>query len=543
MSSIIENDSEIYGWNMNGRKLGLIEHYWKEFQIQEEDLEFVYNYLLETEIPLTTEELVTLLVKERIRREKDNIKKIQEGSGAVYYPREVFNVGQIVQFPQLNWEKGKVLAIRPGYNPDLPPFQVMEVELENGEVKNFAMGLGTHALNQITMQLDEDPSLDEKTVFYQYGAILQKRIEEQLISNPDLVRIAGRWFPKALLVDIHVGHLNLAEAILEMEGGGPLSTRELMDQLDLPQDVNTKLLEFSLNFALQEDERFDEVGPAGKILWFLKRMEPQDVQTPPVYLQYVPQQYDQERVNSLLGQFEGSIVDELDAQICPKVGEEEATLALLYPHYRSGTLPLCDALYRFFPTAYESPRVQFTFVDGQTGEKFSGWVVRSHRYVYGLRDWFLKNECIPGSLITIRKGQEPGEVVIRANRKRPTREWMRTVIVGADGGIVFTMLKHNISTLVDERMGLVISDQNALDQVWSGSRQRTPLPNITRTIMRELAKLSPQGHVHAQELYAAVNVVKRVPPGLILSILLDNRWATHLGDLYFRFGEISENEE
>ncbi len=181
--------------------------------------------------------------------------------------------------------------------------------------------------------------------------------------NPDLVRIAGKWFPRALLVDIHVGHLNLAEAILEMEGGGPLSTRALMEQLDLPKDVNAKLIEFSLNLALQEDERFDEVGPAGKILWFLKRMEPQDVQSPPIYLQYTPQPYDQQRVLPLLEQFEGSIVDELDAQICPKVGEEEVTIALLYPHFRSGTLPLCDAFYRFFPTAYESPRVQFTFVD------------------------------------------------------------------------------------------------------------------------------------------------------------------------------------
>ncbi len=528
---------------MKGSTKGLIERYWQDFKIQEEDLEFIYNYLLETEIPLTTEELVSLLVKERIRREKETLRKKQESAGAIYYPKEVYSVGQVVQFPVLNWEKGEVLQTRPGFNPELPSFQVMDVQLESGEVKSFAMGLDTHALNDLPVQIDEDLLFDEKTVFGQFGAILQRRIEEQLSLNPDLVRIAGRWFPRALLVDIHVGHLNLAEAILEMEGGGPLSTRALMEQLDLPKDVNAKLIEFSLNLALQEDERFDEVGPAGKILWFLKRMEPQDVQSPPIYLQYTPQPYDQQRVLPLLEQFEGSIVDELDAQICPKVGEEEVTIALLYPHFRSGTLPLCDAFYRFFPTAYESPRVQFTFVDEQRGEKFSGWVVRPHHYVYGLRDWYLKNECIPGSLITIRKGEEAGEVIIRANRKRPTREWMRTVMIGVDGGIVFTMLKHNISTLVDERMGLVISDHNALDQVWQNSKQRSSLKNITRTMMRELAKLSPQGHVHAQELYAAVNVVKRVPPGLILSILLDSPWATHLGDLYFRFAEISESEE
>lgn len=527
---------------MNGRKLGLREQYWREFQIQEEDLEFVYNHLLETEIPLTAEELVRLILAERIRREKENLKRKQADAGAIYYPREVYSVGQVIQFPALNWQKGKVLQVRPGYNPDLPPFQVMEVELESGEVKSFAVGLNAHALNEMALQSDEDLSLDENTILSQYGSVLQRRIEEQLSSNPDLVRIAGRWFPRALLVDIHVGHLNLAEAILEMEGGGPLSTRALMEQLDLPKDVNAKLIEFSLNLALQEDERFDEVGPAGKILWFLKRLEPEEVQTPPAFLQYFPQPYDEQRVLPLLEQFEGSAVDEIDPQICPKVGEDEATIALLYPHFRSGTLPLCDVFYRFFPTAYESPRVQFTFVDGHSGEKFSGWVVRPHRYVYGLRDWYLKNECIPGALITIQKGVEPGEVIIRANRKRPTREWMRTVLVGSDGGIVFAMQKHNVSTLFDERMALVINDQNALDQVWQNAKHRTSLAHVTRNMMRELAKLSPQGHVHAQELYAAVNVVKRVPPGLVLTILLDNRWATHLGDLYFRFVEISENE-
>jgi hypothetical protein len=56
-------------------------------------------------------------------------------------------------------------------------------------------------------------------------------------------------------------------------------------------------------------------------------------------------------------------------------------------------------------------------------------------------------------------------------------------------------------------------------------------------MMRELTKLSPQGHVHAQELYAAVNIIRRSPPGPILDILATREWAKHLGDLYFRLDE------
>jgi N12 class adenine-specific DNA methylase len=63
---------------------------------------------------------------------------------------------------------------------------------------------------------------------------------------------------------------------------------------------------------------------------------------------------------------------------------------------------------------------------------------------------------------------------------------------------------------------------------------RGTLEQTTRTMMTELSKLNPQGHVHAQELYAAVNLVRRCPPGPILSILADRPWSNYLGDLYFR---------
>ena len=99
-----------------------------------------------------------------------------------------------------------------------------------------------------------------------YADDLLDALEDSLSANPDFVRIAGRWFPRALLVDINVGHLNLAEAVLDMSGGGPLTTGQLLEQIELTADVNPKLVEFSLDLALQEDQRFDEVGPAGDVL-------------------------------------------------------------------------------------------------------------------------------------------------------------------------------------------------------------------------------------------------------------------------------------
>ena len=518
--------------------LTLKKTYWEDFQIVDDDLEFLYNALLEKETPLTPDELVAILVNDRIQREKNTLEGKKSEAGSIYLPKDTYQVGQFLQFPQNDWRRGKVTAIRTGNNPDFDPFDVIDVELESGEIRSFAAGFSNHKLNAMQNVSLDDPNLDPHAVLKKYGHQLARTLSANLEGNPDLVRIAGRWFPRALLVDINAGHLNLAEAVLEMENGGPLTTRNLMEQLDLPKDVNSKLNEFSLNLALQEDDRFDEVGPAGKILWYLCRLEPEQVQQPPVYLRSSPYSYDAGAIQGLINQFEGQVTDELENCISLNIKGDSATISLLYPHFRAGTLPVCDELIKFFPTAYESPRVQFTFVDGDAGEKFSGWVVREHKYAFGLREWYEKNELIPGSLVTISNSEIPGEVVIRAGHKRPTRDWVRTAVVGSDGGLVFAMLKHSLHTIYDERMAIVISDIGALDSIWDQSnRQRGTLPQTVKTMMAELAKLSPQGHVHAQELYAAVNVVRRSPPGPILGILLESEWAIHLGDLYFRLDD------
>ena len=48
------------------------------------------------------------------------------------------------------------------------------------------------------------------------------------------------------------------------------------------------------------------------------------------------------------------------------------------------------------------------------------------------------------------------------------------------------------------------------------------LENVVDRLFPELAKLSPQGTVHAATLYSGVNVAMRTPPGPILAILRRN---------------------
>ncbi|HEX2981685.1 MAG TPA: hypothetical protein VHO48_15595, partial [Anaerolineaceae bacterium] len=520
------------------------EDYWETFEVRDSDLEFIYNQLLELETPQTTLELTRAIVQHRIENEKQILEKQQQAGGAFYLPKGEYQAGQTLMFPALDWKKGTVTAVRPGSNPDLAEFDVIQVAMESGEKREFAARLENHPLNQPISMRADDPALDVDQVMKDHGEEIEACLTDALELNSDLVRIAGRWFPRALLVDVGIGYLNLAEAVLEMEGGGPMPTRSLLEQVDLPTDTNPKLTEFSFNLALQEDDRFDEVGPAGEVLWFLQRMEPETVRDVPNLLRYKGNSIDTASAREALQSLDMVVADELEPSVAGgSVEGDEIKLALIYPHWRAGTLPLSNKIIRFFPTAYESPRVKFTFVDGDTGEKIDGWVIRQNRYAFGLRDWYLAKGLIPGSIVHIRRSKNPGEVIVQVDKqRRATREWIRTVLIGADGGIVFAMLKQMITAGFDERLATAISDQAALDSMWeSGSKQRGNLESTVMTMMRELGKLNPQGHVHAQELYAAVNIVRRCPPGPILTMLVEQPWSAHLGDLYFRYN--SDQEE
>jgi hypothetical protein len=384
----------------------------------------------------------------------------------------------------------------------------------------------------------EDQEFDAEAILHDHGSTLETKIEAAFRADDDLVRIAGRWFPRALLVDVNVGHLNLAEAVLDMAGGEPLPTSALLKDVALPEGVNPKLAEFSLNFALQEDERFDEVGPAGQVLWCLRRLEPEEVRDVPLHLRYTSIDYDRAALTPQMLNLEAQLDDELsDPPVNPNVDVKEVTVSLIYPHLRTGTLPLSARVRPLFPTAYESPRVRFTLVDGRTKQKMPGWVVRGHGYVFGLREWYKANDLMAGSLVRIRRGEQPGEVIIEAKTYRSTKDWVRTVIVGTDGGMVFALLKQPVSAEFNDRMAFAIPSTEAVDQLWLQDRKR-PFERLVADTIREMSKLAPQGHVHAQELYSAVNIVRRVPPAPLFALLASRPEFTHVGDLYFRLSEL-----
>ena len=511
--------------------------HWSDFKLSDQDLDFVFNLLLEREKPLTTREMIEPLVRTHLERLEREASVASKSKHPVYRPAEPYEVGQKLAFPALDGAVGQVVAIRPGENPDLETFSVIEVEFENGAARReFAASLPGHKLNQIVEEQPLAEGIDSvELVLAKYGQPIEADLIERLEAHEDIVRIAYRWFPRSLLANIHAGHLNLAEAVLDVAEGGPLPTEDLVEHIDLPASLDPLLAHFSVDYALQEDERFDEVGPAGEILWFLQRLEPPEVLFPPPRLVYERRPVDRARFTPELEELEIQLDDEFSPGEVTDGGVSQVVLPLLFPHWRVGALPLSPRLRQLFPTAYEAPRIRFVLVDGHSQDRFPGWVLRKEGYVFGLDEWYRKHGIPAGGLVRIRQGDKTGEVIVEALDKRRRNDWIRTVAISEAGQVGFTMLKQPVGASYDEQMVVGLVDPQALDEAWlSGSQRRMSDDRLALYVFRELAKLNPQSAVHAKSLYSGVNVLRRLPPGPIFQELVTRDDYEHVGDLYWR---------
>ena len=512
--------------------------YWADYAITSEDLQYLSTLLVEDELPRSTEELSQALVLHRARQEEALIDRALS-QGTPYRPKLTFEVGERVVFPALDYLTGQVVGVRPGHNPEYDPFKVIKVAFEGGEEREFAAEFENgHALNEkAEVAVDVESLLAPEELASLHGPQLEDRLRERLEVEPDFIHLTDKWFRRDLLVEVHEGHLNLAEAVLDVAGGGPLPTEALLGDVELPEEISPQLRVFSLNYALQQDPRFDEVGPSGEVLWYLQRLEPEAIRATPVHLQYEPLAYHPPLLTSEMRSLERDLDDEWSDLEPPKKFSEPVEIVLTYPHWRCGSLPLSSQLSKVFPAA-RTERIRFTFVDGDTGEEMPGWVVQDGRYTYGLREWYQENGIPVGAYLAIAQGEHRERIVVRPRNRRSRREWVRVASRRADK-LVFEMHKKEIACDYDELMVIATDDLGGLEKLWNRARNESlGLDRVVADVFPELVKLSPQGNVHAATLYSAVNVVMRTPPGPMLEVLVtsdkyapvgDNYWVLHGG--------------
>jgi hypothetical protein len=90
-------------------------------------------------------------------------------------------------------------------------------------------------------------------------------------------------------------------------------------------------------------------------------------------------------------------------------------------------------------------------------------------------------------------------------------------------------------------MAILIPDHETLDALWAAPvKAKGGLEQLVINMLRDLAKLNPQGHVHAQELYSAMNIMKRLPAIPIISALINHPQIKYVGDYYFRIADTEE---
>ena len=503
------------------------------------DLEHITHQLIEREVPLSTRELLLLILERQIAEEQARVRAAAVGDASPYLPGGTFSVGQTLSFPALRFAIGRVAETRVGSNPLAGSFQVITVDFADGKRREFAAQVESHPLNSkpTTMNGGSDSIANQEpgALADAFATRLEQRLDAALDGTGKLLRISGKWFSRDLLVQVDQHQLNLAEAALDMAGGGPLSTEQIAPQIDLPTGVNSKLMVFSLAHALHRDDRFDEVGPTGEVLWYLNRLEPDEVLHPPRMLQPAQPTVRGAALTPELRRLAMELDDEYSEHAHPANGETQVRLVLTYPHRRAGTLPLTPRLAAVFPTARISPRVKITLVDGHTGKQHPGWVVRRERFVWGLGPIFAQYETPAGSFLSVARGEQAGEYVVTVETRRPVADWLRSANA-PQGQLRFSMSKRSLGVQYMDELVILAESMEQLDILRARNEQQaTSLEQLVQDVFRELVKLTPQGTVHAKTLYGAVNIARRATPESIFAELVQRPSFVHVGDAYWRF--------
>jgi hypothetical protein len=316
--------------------------------------------------------------------------------------------------------------------------------------------------------------------------------------------------------------------VLDMAAGKPLTATVILHDLGLPADVTATVQEASLNSALAADKRFDDVSLNDTPAWILKKTEPAEVRERPVQLE--PALFaGTVTVGESLETLASRIDDELDFEL-PEAQEpaDSATCILTYAHRAAGTLGLSRGLAAVLQTP--KPRIPVTLKDRASGREFIVWLVREGRYVWGLSEFYRSADLPAGAEITVSRTAQHDVFQIDARKRKPKREWVRVASRANDGRLRLETAQRAVSCEFDDLMSAFVDSNQVFGGVYD-------VAGAVRDVFPEIAKLSPQGNVHARTLYAVVNVLTRASARNVFAALVASGSFVAVGDDYWHIGE------
>jgi hypothetical protein len=239
------------------------ESYWRDsFSVtEEEDLALQTHFEAEG-APMSLNEIAHFMVQQQLADEA-------VANAGQYDPQDRYEVGQKLTFPALKGIVGEVTGVRPGNNPRYGDFEVIAVRFGGqSAIREFVAGSQSIRLSGGDSQIAQ--RLSEAEIFAQYGDSIEETTLAALEDSGEYVTNGREWLPRALVLPFHEGHLNIAEAMVDMVGS-PLTPEELLPELDIASTLPEAIKRFSLNYTLMQDNRFKNVGSDTEPRWDLNK--------------------------------------------------------------------------------------------------------------------------------------------------------------------------------------------------------------------------------------------------------------------------------
>ena len=513
--------------------------YWQQFSLTDADVQVLLRLLKDGGVPLSTQELAIALIEARCQAEEVAM-RAEIKDGVIYQPRGSFKVGDELVFPKLQYASGKVVGQRKGFNPHYGEFSVVSVDFGPADGKReFCADLDMpHPLNLGDGQAlaDAEGMVPPAELCTLHGPLFLAKLEAGLRENDSFLHFGDQWLVKDTAIPIHAGHLNIAEAAIDIQDSSLPTTALLKDFDDLPAGSSPALQVLSLNATLSADPRFVNVGPKGEARWYLQRLAPADVGRLPEALRLPNFYFDVKFLDNEMRQLMREIDDEAipaDMQAAPDINGKPVVHVLSQPHRRAGTLPVMNKNAHLFPEPDED-FVRVTFIDKDSGSRFAGWVSGQYKIVSGMGEWYRSRQLPVGAFVNLEPGPQPLTVLLSFQTVRPTRKWIRGAVAQRDQ-IGFQNVRQIIPCEFDDFMIVGIENDRAVDELWLKHDDKRPLLPLVRQVVLDLVKISPQGNVHAKTIYSALNVIRRCPPAPIFYELAANSSFVPMGNGYWAY--------
>lgn len=511
------------------------------FQFTSQDAEELQHQILEQGHPLGIDDIGLARVKSVVERERATM-WAELTQGKTYRPDLDYDIGDRLIFSHFDFAMGTVINKRDGYHPDEDQFTVIDVEFDTPSRRQakFVTNLQRpHALSA-----DDGQSLDVATneaearaIYQQNYYTIRSQIDHRLRQHPAFVEFNHHWFIIDLMVPVEDGLLNIVDAAIDINGA-PLNVDNLIEQMELQDGEQiSDATRFSVNYCLQNDERFENVGSEEVVLWYLLRLKPAEVLQMPFRLHDVQFAFNSSILNDDQKSFLATIEDDATPVDFVNSSDPQADtgrIALNYAYWQAGIIPVVPTIEYLLPEASRS-LIYLQLIDGRSGDVVSAWYTPDFNYMAGLKPWLDKYNLPVGAFIILTKTDDPMKFVIDYQPRRLQQEWVRSVKVEQDR-LVFGMAKVQLACEYDELMIIIDEDINGLDRLaYKVQQEQISNHTLLRQIFPELMKLTSQGAVHIKTLYSALNLVKRCPPGPLLETLVTEAAFEEIGHGYWTY--------